>query len=87
MSTAGIDNFLGVAASTRSKLKGVNMLVVIFAIVMSIMVIHTRNTCLNERDLDKFKSNTNFMNTVAILLLVMALMLFVYDMAIMFKFI
>ena len=87
MSSPALDNFLGVASGARTKLKGINMLVVIFAIVMSIMVIHTRNTCLNERDLDKFKSNTNFMNTVAILLLVMSLMLFVYDMAVMFKFI
>jgi uncharacterized membrane protein YidH (DUF202 family) len=87
MSTAGIDNFLGVAANTRTKLKGVNMIVVILAIVLSIMVIHTRNLCIHERDLNKFESQTTFMNTTAIILLVMALMLFLYDMAIMFKFI
>jgi uncharacterized membrane protein YidH (DUF202 family) len=87
MSSPVVDNFLGVASNTRTKLKGVNMLVVVMAIVLSIMVIHTRNTCISERDVDKFKANTNFMNTSAIILLVMALLLFVYDIAIMFKFI
>jgi len=87
MSTPVVDNFLGVASNTRTKLKGVNMIVVIMAIVLSIMVIHTRNVCIHERNLDKFESETNFMNTTAIILLVMSLLLFVYDMAIMFKFI
>lgn len=87
MSSPAVDNFLGVASNTRTKLKGVNMLVVILAIVLSIMVIHTRNLCINESDMEKFKANTNFMNTSAIILLIMALLLFVYDMAIMFKFI
>jgi uncharacterized membrane protein YidH (DUF202 family) len=63
------------------------MLVVIVSIVLSIMVIHTRNTCINERDLGKCKTETNFMNTTAIILLVMSLLLFVYDIAVMFKFI
>jgi len=87
MSSPAVDNFLGVASNTRTKLKGVNMLVVILAIVLSIMVIHTRNVCINERDVEQFKSKTNFMNTTSIILLVMALMLFVYDMAVMLKFI
>ena len=38
-------------------------------------------------DIDKFKTRTSFMNTAAIILLIMALLLFVYDMSIMFKFI
>ena len=87
MSSPALDNVLGVAAGTRTKLKGVNMVVVIVSIVLSIMVIHTRNTCINERDLGKFKTETNFMNTTAIILLVMSLLLFVYDIAVMFKFI
>jgi hypothetical protein len=87
MSSPAVDNFLGVASNTRTKLKGVNMLVVILAIVLSIMVIHTRNLCINENDLEQFKSKTNFMNTSSLILLVMALMLFVYDMAVMLKFI
>ena len=87
MSSPAVDNFLGVASNTRTKLKGVNMIVVVMAIVLSIMVIHTRNVCLNERDTEKFKTRTSFMNTSAIILLIMALLLFVYDMAIMFKFI
>ena len=87
MSSPAVDNFLGLASNTRTKLKGVNMIVVIMAIVLSIMVIHTRNVCLSERDVTRFESQTNFMNTTAIILLVMALLLFVYDVAIMFKFI
>ena len=88
MSSPAVDNFLGVASNTRTKLKGVNMIVVVLAIVLSIMVIHTRNVCINERDnMEKFLARTSFMNTSAIILLVMALLLFVYDMAIMFKFI
>ena len=87
MSSPALDNVLGVATGTRTKLKGVNMVVVIVSIVLSIMVIHTRNTCINERDLGTFKSNTKFMNTTAIILLVMSLLLFVYDIAVMFKFI
>ena len=87
MSSPAVDNFLGVAANTRTKLKGVNMIVVIGAIILSIMVIHTRNLCINEDNLDNFKSKTNFMNTISIILLILALMLFVYDIAVMFKFI
>ena len=88
MSSAAVDNFLGGASNTRTKLKGVNMLVVVMAIVLSIMVIHTRNVCISEQsDIDKFKTRTSFMNTAAIILLIMALLLFVYDMSIMFKFI
>ena len=88
MSSPALDNFLGVASNSRSKLKGVNMLVVVMAIVLSIMVIHTRNVCINDSsDMDKFKTRTSFMNTSAIILLIMALLLFVYDMSIMFKFI
>ena len=87
MSSPAVDNFLGVAANTRTKLKGVNMLVVIGAIILSIMVIHTRNLCINEDSLENFKSKTNFMNTTSIILLILALMLFVYDIAVMFKFI
>ena len=87
MSSPALDNVLGVAAGTRTKLKGVNMLVVIVSIVLSIMVIHTRNTCINQKDPSKFKKETNFMNTTAIILLVMSLLLFVYDIAVMFKFI
>ena len=87
MSSPIVDNFLGVASNTRTKLKGVNMLVVIGAIVLSIMVIHTRNVCLSDRDEESFKAKTNFMNTTSIILLIMALLLFVYDIAVMFKFI
>jgi len=87
MASPAVDNFLGVAANTRTKLKGVNMLVVIGAIVLSIMVIHTRNLCINEDNLENFKSKTNFMNTTSVILLILALMLFVYDIAVMFKFI
>ena len=82
-----MDNFLGLAANTRTKLKGVNMVVVILGIILSIMVIHTRNTCLNEKNVYKFKSKTTFINTTAIVLLVLTLMLFVYDIAVLFKFI
>jgi hypothetical protein len=85
MNRANLDSVLGTAANTRNKLSGVTMLVVIVSIVLSIMVIHTRNTCVNERDVDKFKDKSNFMYVSSILLLVMALMLFVYDIAIMFK--
>jgi hypothetical protein len=40
MSSPALDNVLGVAAGTRSKLKGVNMVVVIVSIVLFLLSTH-----------------------------------------------
>jgi amino acid permease len=82
----GLDSFLGTAANTRKKLSGVTMIVVVVAIILSIMVIHTRNLCVQDNDTKKFKDDSWWMYWGAIILLVLSLMLFLYDIAVMTKF-
>lgn len=76
-----VQSFLGSAEKARGKLAGVNMMVIIVAIVLSIMTIHTHNKC---RDDKKFKKSgtVKFMYAVSIIVLIFGLLLFVYDMGV-----
>uniref|UniRef100_A0A6C0I8G7 Uncharacterized protein n=1 Tax=viral metagenome TaxID=1070528 RepID=A0A6C0I8G7_9ZZZZ len=68
----------------RSK---VSMLLIITAFVLSIMVIQTRNVCLSTKDPDTFKSKVHPMYIIAILIVVFAVLLFGYDLAVFFGYI
>jgi heme/copper-type cytochrome/quinol oxidase subunit 2 len=82
-----MDDFLGVAATGRNKLQGVNLLVVIVAIVLSCMVIHSQRECKRINDKDKYSkdSGIEFIHWSAVILLVLSLLLFVYDIYVMMK--
>ena len=82
-----LNALLGTATSARKKLTGVNMLVVVMAIVLSSMVIGMKNTCVDMDNTEKFKNSTAVknMSTLAIVLLVLSLLLFVFDVVAYFK--
>ena len=80
-----MSSFLGGASSARGKLANVNMVTIVGAIVLSVMTIVTHNSCIDDPKQFPKSSSVKFMYVVAILILVMALMLFGYDMGVMFK--
>ena len=82
-----MDDFLGVASTGRNKLSGVNLFVVIVSIVLSCMVIHSQRECTRINDKKKYQddSGVNFIHWSAIVLLVLSLLLFCYDIYVMFK--
>lgn len=82
-----MDDFLGVAATGRNKLSGVNLIVVIISIVLSCMVIHSQRECTKINDKNKYKkdSGIEFIHWSAVVLLVLSLLLFCYDIYVMMK--
>ena len=81
------DSFLGSAKSGRGQ---VNTMVILVAFVLSIMTINTHNKCnaaLKDKTTPKLftdDSAVKLMYYVSILILVMCILLFGYDLAIMF---
>jgi ABC-type polysaccharide transport system permease subunit len=81
-------SFLGGSAAVRSSnkwLSQINMVTIVLGLVLSVMVINTHNSCSEPN----FKDNTDkmvyFQYVVAILVLVFFIILFLFDMGVMFK--
>ncbi len=81
MSSFNREALLGAARTHRGM---VNMMTLVTAFVLSIMVIHVHRTCVNGKDVDEFKKDkmASMMKTIAILILVVCLLLFSYDIAV-----
>ena len=80
------DSFLGSAKTGRGQ---INMMVIIVAFVLAIMTINTHEKCKNA--LDKKNpavftddSAVKLMYSVAVIILILCILLFGYDLAIMF---
>jgi uncharacterized membrane protein len=74
-------DFLGSAKNVRGK---VNMILIITAFVLSIFTIFTRNQCVDNTDKNVFKDKVNAMYIISIIIVVLACLLFGYDLAVMF---
>lgn len=76
------ESFLKSAKTGRGQ---VNMLAVVVAFVLSIMVVHTHNQCLQIKDPKQFKedSGVKLMNVLAIIVIVACVLLFSYDIYVM----
>ena len=82
------DSILGSAKTGRGK---INMTVIVIAFVLAIMTINTHRFCTtalnNKDDSSKFTddSSVKLMYYIAIVILIMCVILFGYDLAIMFE--
>ena len=74
---------LGTAKTFRGKM---NMVTIVIAAVLSIMVIDTRRNC-DSKSQDAYYSKTKLSEIVSITVLVFCLLLFLWDIAVMMKFV
>jgi len=70
------DSLLGTIKSTRGLF---SLAVLVTAFILSIMVVDTRNKCTKSDNIDKFKSDTSLMYYISILIIIICLILFGYD--------
>lgn len=70
------ESILGTVKSARGM---VSLTVLIIAFVLSLMVVDTRNKCVNTNDPNKFKSDTSLMYYIAILVIIACVVLLGYD--------
>jgi hypothetical protein len=75
---AGIEGLLASAKTGRGQ---VNILVILLAFVLSTMIVDTRDKCSNKDD--KFKAGTQFSYGIAVVVIVLSVVLFGYDLALM----
>ena len=82
------DSFLGSAKTGRGK---INMAVIVVAFILSIMTINTHKKCKDALDkksdpaIFTDDSAVKLMYSIAVVILVMCVLLFGYDLAIMFE--
>ena len=77
------NSFLGTLKSTRGLF---SLSVLVTAFLLSIMVINTRNKCVKSKDPEKFKSDTSLMYYISLLIIIVCIFLFGYDIGSYFKF-
>ena len=82
MPTPNVEGLLASAKTTRGS---VNMFVIFIAFILSAMIIDTHDKC-QQKD-DKFKSKTQFSYGIAVTVVVLCVLLFAYDLGIMFGYI
>ena len=80
----GAEDVLGAAKTARGK---INMMLVILAFVMSCVIVNTYRACYNYNDKKKFSSDgmVKMSYAFAIIVIILSVFLFSYDIAIMAK--
>lgn len=77
------DSLLGTVKSTRGLF---SLAVLVTGFILSIMVVDTRNKCVKSTDPNKFKSDSSLMYYISILIIIICLILFGYDIGSYFNF-
>ena len=75
----------GLLSSAKGMRGKINMVAVITAFFLSIMNIMTYNSCKNKTSMDQFEKESKTMWILSIIILILACLLFGYDLAVMFN--